>query len=74
MFGDTWHRGIDSVAIQRALHDPGACPALTSEEQRHVVKAMTEAGSSAREIGGRIGVDKRTVDRWRKEMGLQCSG
>ncbi|MFD6935299.1 hypothetical protein ACFWAP_03955 [Streptomyces goshikiensis] len=75
MYGDTWDKGIDTVAIERALYDPGACPVLTDEEQRRAVVVMTEAGRSAGWIGTRLGMDERTVDRWRQDMGVKpCSG
>ncbi|MFF4292190.1 helix-turn-helix domain-containing protein [Streptomyces vinaceus] len=75
IYGDTWDNGIDLMAVHRAATDPGPCPELTDEEQKRAVVVMTENGKSLTEIGSRLGVDPRTVDRWRGEMGCRpCSG
>lgn len=46
MYGATWEKGIDLVAVERAASLRGVCPLLRPEEAR------------------------RTVSRWRDEMGL----
>jgi DNA-directed RNA polymerase specialized sigma24 family protein len=66
--GATWHRGIDLIAIERAMSLRGMCPALTDEEQRYAVEEMTAAEWSAEEIADRLGMSSRTVTRWRKEL------
>jgi DNA-directed RNA polymerase specialized sigma24 family protein len=65
--GATWHRGIDLIAIERAMSRRGRCPALTDEEQRYAVTEMTAAEWSAQEIADRLGIASRTVTRWRQE-------
>ncbi|MGC5410467.1 hypothetical protein ACPXCX_43155, partial [Streptomyces sp. DT225] len=65
MYGDTWDKGIDLEAVNRAALCRGACPPLTEEEQRRTVRVMTEAGKPASVIAARIGVAERTVGRWR---------
>ncbi|BBA98275.1 hypothetical protein RVR_4406 [Actinacidiphila reveromycinica] len=68
--GATWDKGIDLIAVERAVSCRGVCPDLTDEEQRRVVLVMTEAGQGAEVIGARLGLASRTVSRWRGEMGL----
>jgi AraC-like DNA-binding protein len=67
--GATWERGIDLIAIQRAMTRHWPCPELTEEEQRAAERAMSEAEWSAADIAGRLGVSERTVTRWRGEEG-----
>ncbi|THA44134.1 hypothetical protein [Streptomyces sp. A1136] len=74
LHGSTWDKGIDLVAVERAALCRGVCPPLNPEEQRRVVKVMTEAGKSSVVIGERLGMAARTVDRWREEMGLSPCG
>ncbi|QKW07003.1 hypothetical protein HUT18_11910 [Streptomyces sp. NA04227] len=64
--GSTWHRGIDLIAVERALSGRGPCPALTEEEQKYACREMTEAGMSGSVIAQRLGVADRTVTRWRE--------
>lgn len=63
--GATWYRGIDLIAVERAMSRRGLCPAMTEQEQRHTVGEMTKSGWSAPEIAARLGVSTRTVTRWR---------
>ncbi|MFE0766122.1 helix-turn-helix domain-containing protein [Streptomyces smyrnaeus] len=67
--GSTWHRGIDLIAVERAMSGRGPSPALTEEEKRYACREMTRAEMSAREIAERLGVADRTVSRWRDEDG-----
>ncbi len=67
----TWHRGIDLIAVERAMSGRGPCPVLTDEEKRYACREMTGAEMSAREIAERIGVAERTVTRWRDEDGAE---
>jgi DNA invertase Pin-like site-specific DNA recombinase len=62
--GSTWHRGIDLIAVERAMSGRGPCPELTDEEQQYAAKAMAEAGHSIRTIAERLGISDRTVSRW----------
>lgn len=68
--GATWHRGLDLVAVDRALSGVPPLPVLTEEEQRHAVATGTERGLSAGELAERLRVAARTVSRWRGELGL----
>lgn len=65
--GATWHRGIDLIAVERAMSRREACPELTEEERRYAERQMTAAEWGAEEIADRLGVAHRTVTRWRKE-------
>lgn len=67
--GATWHRGIDLIAVERAMGTEGPCPALTDEELRYAVVEMTAADWSASAIADRLGIASRTVTRWREEPG-----
>jgi hypothetical protein len=67
MYGATWVRGVDLVAVERATSLCGVCPQLTPEEQRYAAQRMTAAERSASEIAGRLGIAERTVTRWRDE-------
>ncbi len=64
--GSTWHRGIDLIAVERAMSGRGGCPELTDEELRYTADEMTSAGMSAVVIGERLGIAARTVTRWRE--------
>lgn len=65
--GATWHRGVDLIAVERALRGVPPIPELTEDEQRHAVTVMTAAEMSARDIAARLGIAARTVTRWRTE-------
>lgn len=67
MYGRTWVRGMDLVAIERAMSMCDVCPTLTPEERRYAVREMTAARWSAREIAERLGIAERTVTRWIEE-------
>lgn len=67
--GATWERGIDLIAIQRAMTPHWPCPELTEAEQRAAERAMTEADWSSEQIAERLGIAARTVTRWRGEDG-----
>ncbi|WP_433859910.1 helix-turn-helix domain-containing protein [Streptomyces kronopolitis] len=67
--GSTWHRGIDLIAVERAVRSWGLCPELTEDEQRYACREMTEAGMSAAVIAERLGIADRTVTRWREAEG-----
>ncbi|MEU6929027.1 helix-turn-helix domain-containing protein [Streptomyces sp. NPDC046374] len=70
MYGDTWDKGVDLVAVERAASLRGECPPLQPEDVRRAVQVMTEGGQSAQVIADRLGMCDRTVTRWREEMGL----
>lgn len=70
LYGATWDRGVDLVAVERAALGRGSCPPLTDAEKRRAVAVMTEAGKGADEIAQRLGMTDRTVTRWRRERGL----
>lgn len=65
--GATWHRGIDLVAVERAVRGVPPLPTLTEEEAREATLRMTEADLSASVIARRLGVTERTVVRWRRK-------
>ncbi|GGZ23853.1 hypothetical protein GCM10010387_16370 [Streptomyces inusitatus] len=67
--GTTWYRGIDLIAVERAMSRRGVCPPLTDGEQRYAAEEMTKAEWSARDIANRLGISSRTVDRWRRDFG-----
>lgn len=67
--GSTWHRGVDLVAVERAMSGRGPCPDLTEDEVRYAVGEMTKASWSAVQIAERLGVAERTVTRWRDSPG-----
>ncbi|MFJ3274136.1 hypothetical protein [Streptomyces sp. NPDC086776] len=68
--GATWHRDVDLVAVERVLSGVPPLPELTEDEQRYAVVVMTEANVGAEVIAQRLGVDARTVTRWRDDAGL----
>ncbi|MET9321914.1 helix-turn-helix domain-containing protein [Streptomyces sp. NPDC003038] len=70
MYGATWDKGIDLVAVERAASLLGECPPLQPDEVLRAVRVMTEAGRSAETIADRLGICARTVTRWRDDMGL----
>lgn len=66
----TWHRDVDLIAVERFMSGVPPLPELTEDEQRYAVVVMTEAGVGAEVIAQRLGVDARTVTRWRDDAGL----
>ncbi|MGW3735203.1 hypothetical protein [Streptomyces sp. NPDC005148] len=68
--GATWHRDVDLIAVERVLSGVPPLPELTEDEQRYAVVVMTEANMGAEVIAQRLGVDARTVTRWRDDAGL----
>lgn len=74
MYGDTWDKGVDMNAVERAASMRGVCPPLNEDEQRRAVRVMTEAGRSEVTIRERLGLPERTVRGWRQEMGFSSCG
>lgn len=54
---------VDEVAVYRTVL--GESMALTVRERRAVADRMTELGYTARQIGERLGITARTVQRYR---------
>jgi DNA-binding NarL/FixJ family response regulator len=62
--GFRYRADVDAVAIDRALHgDPPRI--MTVAERQAAVLRLTERGHSAREIGDWLGMNCRTVQRYR---------
>lgn len=63
-----WHqpRAFDEIAIERAMH--GDPVHLRPVERAEAVRRLTDAGYSAAQIGDRLGVDQRSVQRIRDEQ------
>lgn len=55
---------VDGEAVRRALSGDQTVP-LTRAERHEAFRLLEERGLSARQIGERLGVATRTVDRWR---------
>ncbi|WP_158834990.1 helix-turn-helix domain-containing protein [Streptomyces sp. NRRL S-350] len=72
--GATWHRGVDLVAVRRALSMRGPCPELSEEEQRYAVVEAARTGVPGPAIAERIGVADRTVTRWWLQAEEQQAG
>lgn len=64
--GDTWHRGVDRIAVQRVVDGDRPLPVLQPQEQRVAFDLMARAGLSDREIAKRLGMAERTAVRWRE--------
>jgi hypothetical protein len=56
---------VDEVAVERAM--TGDPVNLTTGEVSEVIRRMTSMGHSAAEIGERLHISQRTVQRWRDE-------
>lgn len=59
---------VDDVAVDAAVQ--GHPVRLTIAERREVVKRWSKAGESAREIGERLGVSQRMIQRDRQHLGI----
>jgi FixJ family two-component response regulator len=58
---------VDEVAVDRACRGDRTVP-LSSGEMRLAFEWLTGSRLSAQQIATRLGVSKRTVDRWRAGM------
>ena len=59
---------VDEVAVERAMR--GDPVALTPTERMETVRRLAKRGLSDGEIGARVGATKRSVERWRKKLGV----
>jgi hypothetical protein len=57
---------VDLVAVERTC--AGDRPPLNRAERREVVRRLTDAGESSRQIGERLGVTARSVERLRRRI------
>ena len=57
---------VDAARVEQAVN--GETVALNVREREQVVRQMSAAGLSAKEIAGRIGVQSRTVVRIRNRL------
>lgn len=57
----------DEMDVDLIVRDPRPVEGLTRLERRLVSRGMTERGRSAAEIARIVGVDERTVKRWRAD-------
>ncbi|MFD9903860.1 hypothetical protein [Streptomyces sp. NPDC059063] len=63
--GATWYRGVDLIAVERALTCCAPYPPLTEAEQKYAATAASSAMPTT-ELAERIGTSERTVHRWRE--------
>lgn len=63
----TWDGGVDLLAVERVVNNDLPIPQLTEAEQELAARLMTREGFGSAEIAGRIGVENRTITRWRKQ-------
>ncbi|MDX3239755.1 helix-turn-helix domain containing protein [Streptomyces sp. ME03-5709C] len=67
MEGDTWHRGVDFVAVRRVVQNSHPVPVLEDPlEMRLAAAWMVQDGLSDKEIGRRLGIAAKTAERWRE--------
>jgi len=57
--------GVDFMAVERVVNGELPLPELTEVEQEMAARLMTREGYSAQQIAERVGVETRTVTRWR---------
>jgi hypothetical protein len=57
--------GVDFMAVERVVNGELPLPELNEAEQELAARIMTRAGQAAHEIAEHIGVEPRTVTRWR---------
>lgn len=62
---DTGSAGVDFMAVERVVNGELPAPELNEAEQELVARIMTRAGHAAGDIAARVGVEARTVTRWR---------
>ncbi|MDH2389413.1 helix-turn-helix domain containing protein [Streptomyces sp. HNM0663] len=62
---DTGIVGVDFMAVERVVNGGLPTPELNEAEQELAARIMTRAGRPARDIAERVGVETRTVTRWR---------
>ncbi|MFF3056380.1 helix-turn-helix domain-containing protein [Streptomyces sp. NPDC057909] len=62
---DTGTAGVDFMAVERVVNGELPVPELNEAEQELAARIMTRAGHPARAIAVRVGVETRTVTRWR---------
>lgn len=58
---------VDELAVERVVRGQQPYPLLTEPEAREAARQLTAFGASAGEIAERVGVQPRTVHRWRAE-------
>lgn len=63
----TSHRGIDLIAVGRYLTNTPPLAELTEDEQKYAAEQLTAAGLGSREIAKRLGINARTIVRWRAD-------
>ncbi|WP_030672239.1 hypothetical protein [Streptomyces sp. NRRL B-1347] len=63
--GDTWHGGVDLIAVERALTGHPPYPPLTEDEQQYAIE-HAPPGMSKAELARRTGTCERTLYRWRE--------
>lgn len=61
----TLDRGIDLMAIHRLLTEDAPLPELDWPELQYAAHVLVQDGHSSKAISERLGVAKRTIDRWR---------
>ncbi|WP_405999387.1 helix-turn-helix domain-containing protein [Streptomyces sp. NBC_00829] len=57
--------GVDFMAVERVVNGELPLPELSEGEQEMAARLMTREGYSAHQIAARVGVESRTVTRWR---------
>ena len=57
--------GVDFMAVERVVNAELPLPELTEVEQEMAARLMTREGYAAHQIAERVGVETRTVARWR---------
>ncbi|MEU8870505.1 helix-turn-helix domain-containing protein [Streptomyces javensis] len=68
--GATWHRGVDLIAVERAVRGALPLPELNEDEQRYAALEMAKQRVPERTIAERLGVAERTVVRWKAGSGV----
>lgn len=62
----TWHTA-DDTDVQAIIREARPAPGLTRLERLKVAQGLTDHGLPANEIARIVGVEPRTVYRWRSE-------
>lgn len=67
--GDTWHRGVDLVAVERIVSGAHPYPDPASLEEAEQLEVVRRFQGPAHVLAERLGVQERTVVRWRADIG-----
>ncbi|WP_405848062.1 helix-turn-helix domain-containing protein [Streptomyces niveus] len=66
----TYHRGVDWIAVERAITGDAPRPQLTRQEQLTATLMLIRAGWTEKATAEALGIQLRQVSRWKFENGL----